>query len=131
MKYIKKINNNGTTVCLTTHYLEEAENLCNYITILNRGKIIANETKEKIINIISSKKVTFYLKNFEKFNEKFDSFKYEFKSNVLEIEYDKNKINLNEIINILNKKKIEFTEINTSESNLEDAFLQLTNSQIE
>ena len=130
-KYIKKINYNGTTVCLTTHYLEEAENLCNYITILNRGKIIANETKEKIIDIISSKKVTFYLKNFEKFDERFDSFKYEFKSNVLKIEYDKNMINLNEIINILNKKKIEFTEINTSESNLEDAFLQLTNSQIE
>ena len=39
-KYIKKINTNGTTICLTTHYIEEAEELCDNITIINKGRVI-------------------------------------------------------------------------------------------
>ena len=42
--YIKKINKLGTTICLTTHYLEEAEELCDRITILNNGKVIKDDT---------------------------------------------------------------------------------------
>ena len=38
--YIKKLNDKGKTICLTTHYLEEAENLCDFITIINKGKIL-------------------------------------------------------------------------------------------
>ncbi len=59
-EYIKKINKLGTTVCLTTHYLEEAEQLCEYITILNDGEIIANDTKNNLLNTISTKKVSFF-----------------------------------------------------------------------
>ena len=62
-KYFKKLNKQGVTIILTTHYLEEAENLCDHIAIINKGKIIANETKKslltksnkKIINITLSK----------------------------------------------------------------------------
>ena len=52
-------------------------------------------------------------------------FKYNLNENILNIEYDKNKTSLNEIIKLLDKAKIEFTEINTYESNLEDTFLKL------
>ena len=44
--YIKKINSLGTTICLTTHYLEEAENLCDNISIINHGKKIKEDQKK-------------------------------------------------------------------------------------
>ena len=51
--YIKRINKLGTTICLTTHYLEEAEELCDRITIINNGKVIKDDTKSNLLKIIS------------------------------------------------------------------------------
>ena len=50
--YIKKINKLGTTICLTTHYLEEAEELCDRITIINNGKVIKDDTKNNLLKFI-------------------------------------------------------------------------------
>ena len=49
-KYIIKLNKLGTTILLTTHYIEEAEKLCDRISIINKGKLIIAETKVKIMN---------------------------------------------------------------------------------
>ena len=49
-KYIIKLNKMGTTILLTTHYIEEAEKLCDRISIINKGKLIIAETKVKIMN---------------------------------------------------------------------------------
>ena len=49
--YIKDLNKKGTTICLTTHYLEEAENLCDHITIVNKGKIIKSGKKELALEL--------------------------------------------------------------------------------
>ena len=123
--YIRKINKLGTTICLTTHYLEEAENLCDRISIINFGKKIIEDSKENLLNIISNKTVSFVIDNdfvipsdLEKYNPIKENFK-------LTLQYDKNKINLKSIINILNKNNIDFKEINTFESDLEDVFLKL------
>ncbi len=124
-KYIKKINDLGTTICLTTHYLQEAEELCDRITIINHGIIIADDNKNKLLNLISTKKVSFILKNNTNIPKEIKKYKYEIKNNVLNIEYDKKKVTLNEIIKILNNSQIEFSEINTSESSLEDTFIRL------
>ena len=59
--YIKKINKLGKTICLTTHYLEEAEHLCDNISIINFGKKIIEGSKNKLLSIISSKSVSFVL----------------------------------------------------------------------
>ena len=102
--YIRKINKLGTTICLTTHYLEEAENLCDKISIINFGRKIKEDTKDSLLNIISNKKVSFIIKdNFliPKELEKFNPIK---EDNKLTIQYDKNKNNLKEIINILDIK---------------------------
>tara|TARA_Y100001970_G_scaffold105870_1_gene132640 strand:+ start:29398 stop:30336 length:939 start_codon:yes stop_codon:yes gene_type:complete len=129
-EYIKKINKSGTTVCLTTHYLEEAEKLCEFITILNLGDIIADDTKKNLLETISTKKVAFILKNKIKLENISNEFEYELNEGILEIIYDKQKINLNKIIQILNSKNIEFNEINTFENKLEDAFIKLTNLEV-
>ena len=125
-KYIKELNDKGTTICLTTHYLEEAENLCNYITILNKGKIIKNDTKKNILNLIGTKTVNFVLEkkydvpnSLNKYKAIIDT------NNNLIINYDKKNTKLSDIINLLNTENISFSEINTYESDLEDIFLDL------
>ena len=124
--YIRKINKLGTTICLTTHYLEEAENLCDTISIINFGKKIKEDTKENLLNIISNKTVSFVINNDFSIPEDLKEFNPIKNESKLTIQYDKNKTNLKKIINILNRDKIDFNEINTFESDLEDVFLKLT-----
>ena len=127
--YIKRISRQGKTVCLTTHYLEEAENLCDNITIINHGKKIIEGSKNDLLNIISTKSVTFILnknidvhKDLKEFNPVIDN-------GVLKLSYDKNKTNIKKIIDILNRNKIDFKEINTFEGDLEDVFLKVVNKK--
>ena len=127
--YIKRISGQGKTVCLTTHYLEEAENLCDNITIINHGKKIIEGSKNDLLNIISTKSVTFILnknidipKDLKEFNPVIDN-------GVLKLSYDKNKTNIKKIIDILNRNKTDFKEINTFEGDLEDVFLKVVNKK--
>ncbi|MDC2992531.1 ABC transporter ATP-binding protein [Pelagibacteraceae bacterium] len=127
--YIKRISGQGKTVCLTTHYLEEAENLCDNITIINHGKKIIEGSKKDLLNIISTKSVTFILnknidipKDLKGFNPVMDK-------GVLKLSYDKNKTNIKKIIDILNRNQIDFKEINTFEGDLEDVFLKVVNKK--
>ena len=55
--YLKKLNQDGTTILLTTHYLEEAEKLCDRIAIINKGKIIKVDTKENLLKEHGNKKL--------------------------------------------------------------------------
>ena len=127
--YIKRISGQGKTVCLTTHYLEEAENLCDNITIINHGKKIIEGSKNDLLNIISTKSVTFILnKNIDIPND-LKEFQPVIENGVLKLSYDKNKTNIKKIIDILNRNKIEFKEINTFEGDLEDVFLKVVNKK--
>ncbi len=124
-KYIRRINKQGTTICLTTHYLEEAENLCDIISIINFGKKIKEDSKNNLLKIISNKTVSFTInskflvpKELEKFYPICDESR-------LTLQYDKNETNIKKIINILDLNNINFSEINTYESDLEDVFLKL------
>ena len=123
--YIKEINTKGTTVCLTTHYLEEAEQLCDSITIINYGKKIIEGTKTDLLNVISNKIVTFVIEKDILIPKELKQFNPSVINGSLRINYDKNETNLKIIIDILNKNKIKFKEINTYEGDLEDVFLKL------
>jgi len=124
--YIKELNQNGKTICITTHYLEEAEKLCSHILIMNKGKIVINKKKSEIMKLLINKKVTFILnKPINKLPEEFNNFQPHYKNNFLILEYNKNTIKLKEIIDLLAKYKIDFTEINTDEGDLEKIFLDL------
>jgi len=125
-KYIIELNKNGKTICLTTHYLEEAENLCQFITIINNGKIIKSDTKANLLDLIGNKIVSFELESIERLPEELNQFKPIIKDKNLILNYDKNIVKLPAIIDILNKNKINFKEISTKESDLEDVFIKLT-----
>ena len=124
-KYIKKINTQGTSICLTTHYLQEAEELCENITIINEGKIIKDDSKDNLLNFISTKKVSFDLLNTFQIPSKLFKFNPVINNQKLHLTYDKSKVSINDIIKILDESNIAFSEMNTYESNLEDVFKKL------
>ncbi len=127
-RYIKRISKEGKTICLTTHYLEEAENLCDNISIINFGKKIIEGSKNDLLKIISTKSVAFVLVDAIKIPDDLREFDPVLTNNVLELKYDKNKTNIKNIIDKLNKNKIEFKEINTNEGDLEDVFKKVVKS---
>jgi len=126
--YIRDINNKGTTICLTTHYLEEAEKLCENITILDKGQVIKDDTKINLLNIISTKTASFDLASKQELPRELLQFNPKIEKNRLTLSYDKSKMSLGNIINILNKHNIVFLEMSTYESNLENVFTKLISS---
>ena len=123
--YIRKLNKDGMTICLTTHYLEEAQELCDYITILNKGKIIKSDTKINLLNLVGKKTVRFILDKDYPIPSKLAIYEASIKNNILTLSYEKNKVDLKIIINILNENNIIFKEIDTYENDLEDIFIDL------
>ena len=127
--YIKKISKQGKTICLTTHYLEEAENLCDNISIINFGKKIVEGTKKDLLNIISTKSATFVLNKNINIPKNLNEYQPIIKNGILKVTYDKNKTNIKKIIDILDSNQIEFKEINTFEGDLEDVFIKVINKK--
>ena len=123
--YIKRISKQGKTVCLTTHYLEEAENLCDNITIINHGSKVVEGSKNELLSIISTKTVSFVLDKNIIIPNQLNEYKPILSNNILKLSYDKNRTNIKKIIDILIKNQINFTEINTSEGDLEDVFIKV------
>ena len=127
--YIRKLNKNGMTICLTTHYIEEAQELCDYITILNKGKIIKSDTKINLLNLVGKKTVRFILDKDYVMPNKLKDYEGSIKNNILTLSYEKNKVDLKIIINILNENNIIFKEIDTYENDLEDIFIDLIKNE--
>ena len=93
---------------------------------MNKGSIIVNKKKSDILNLLINKKVTFMLdKIIDILPKELEKFKPDIKDSSLTLEYNKNDYQLIEIIEILKKNNLKFTEINTDEGDLEDVFLNL------
>tara|TARA_B100000700_G_scaffold167786_1_gene185318 strand:- start:1477 stop:2406 length:930 start_codon:yes stop_codon:yes gene_type:complete len=127
---VKSLNNKGVTVILTTHYLEEAEKMCDRIGILNKGDLVALDTTKNLLNRIQTKIVNFTTDNKVNINESaLKSLKIiSNERNKFCISYEKSKINIDQIISHLNSQNIKIFDISTDDGDLEDVFLRLTNS---
>ncbi len=127
-KNVRSLNDLGVTVILTTHYLEEAEKMCDRIGILNKGNLVALDTTKNLLNRIQTKKVIFKInKKIEIQNEILKSLKIIHNTeNELCVSYEKNKIKIEEIINFIKTKNIEIDDVITYDADLEDVFLHLT-----
>ena len=127
-KYIKHLKSIGKTICLTTHYLEEAEHLCDYITIINKGKKIVEDKKINLLNMFSKRTVNFELiEEVESFPTLIQKFIKNKNGRKFTIEYDKKEINISKIIKELNNHGILFSDLKTHDEDLESIFLKITN----
>ena len=125
---VKLLQNQGVTIILTTHYLEEAEQMCSRIGILNKGNLVALDSTINLLKKIQTKKITFKLdKSTIIKNNNLDSLKIlSSKENEISFSYEKNKIQVEEIINLVQKNNVKILDISTDDGDLEDVFLGLT-----
>ena len=125
---VKLLNKQGVTIILTTHYLLEAENICDRIGILNKGSMVALDSTKNLLKKIQTKNVTFFLNGKVNIsNETLNSLKIIYNnSNKLVVSYERSKLNMNELINFINKQKITISDISTDDGDLEDVFVRLT-----
>ena len=125
---VKTLNKNGITIILTTHYIHEAEELCDHIAILNKGELVASDTKDKLLRQINEKELLIKTKN-QKSNLdiKLDGINCELVSeNLIRIHYNPENVNLDKILEIIKSKGIVIEDLNTKSSDLEDVFLKIT-----
>ncbi|MDB9826952.1 ABC transporter ATP-binding protein [Candidatus Pelagibacter sp.] len=126
-KNVKLLNELGVTIILTTHYLEEAEEMCGRIAILNKGNIVALDSTKNLLDRIQTKKVTFKTDMRININEN-DLESLEIVShlnNEVCVSYEKSKINMEELINLIKKNNVKIIDISTDDGDLEDVFLRL------
>ena len=124
---VKELNKLGITIVLTTHNLNEAQEMCDRIAIINKGNLVALDTTQKMLERIESKIIKFKVKdskNFEKI--KLEGVKFAKSNGQITASYDKNKIKFDQIIEEV-KNNVEILDISTDEGDLEDIFLKVTN----
>jgi len=127
---LRLLNNQGVTIILTTHYLEEAEKMCDRIGILNHGALVALDTTKNLLKRIQTKKVNFTTDKMVNINnDSLESLKIiSNKENQLNISYEKSKMNIEDIISYLKEQNVKIVDISTDDGDLEDVFLRLTKS---
>jgi ABC-2 type transport system ATP-binding protein len=126
-KNVRLLNDLGVTIILTTHYLEEAEEMCDRVAILNKGNIVALDSTKNLLDKIQTKKVTFKTdKKIDIKDEDLPSLKLISKlDKEFCVSYEKNKINMENLINLIKKNDTKILDISTDDGDLEDVFLRL------
>jgi len=127
---VRALNKEGVTIILTTHYLFEAQEMCDRIAIIDRGNLVALDTTQKLLDRIQTKKISFKtskidnIKNLVLPGVKFNSEG----NNTITAIYEKNSFKFDDIANVLREREIEILDIATEDGDLEDVFVQLTNN---
>jgi len=126
--YVKQLNEQGTTIVLTTHYLEEAEELCDEIAIINHGEIITHTSKTELMGSFDSKQIMV------RTSESVDTlpkaladkgWKLE-PTGMLSLTYPPSSTSIMQLLEDVKSEKLSIADISTTEANLEDIFLGLT-----
>jgi ABC-2 type transport system ATP-binding protein len=126
--YVRQLNREGVTVVLTTHYLEEAEQLCDRIAIINHGKLIADKPTRELVGMAREKAVVLTLGadisalpdhgSFEKVEQT--------GPREVTISYNKDRANAGDVLAAAAAAGLAIVDVSTREADLEDVFVQLT-----
>ena len=131
--YVRELNRSGTTVLLTTHYLQEAEELCDRIAIMSQGRLVACDTRDGLMGRVDSKTLTLVID--ERLNELPAGLAA--LGGVLEapdrlvFHYRRSEVAVNHILAAVHDHHLSVKDLSTEEAKLEDIFLQLTRTRVE
>ena len=130
--YVRELNGRGVTVVLTTHYLEEAEALCDRIAIINHGRVIANEPTRELVGKAQEKVVVVTAdRDLDAAPQAVCFEKIELSGpRTLEISYRKDRVNAGEVLAALHREGIGIVDVSTREADLEDVFLNLVREPV-
>ena len=127
---VKLLNRQGVTIILTTHYLNEAEQMCDRIGILHKGNLVALDSTKNLIEKIQTKIVTLIVDrkvNVESI--KLNSLKViSNENNKIVISYEKSKIGMNDIIENFSNQNVKILDISTDDADIEDVYKGLIKS---
>ncbi|MCW3834943.1 ABC transporter ATP-binding protein [Sphingomonas canadensis] len=126
--YVRELNARGVTVVLTTHYLEEAEELCDRIAIINHGRVITNQPTRDLLAMAQEKVVEVTVDRdipgapadtcFQKIEMR--------GARTLVITYRKDQANAGQVLDAVQREGYGIVDVSTREADLEDVFLSLT-----
>ncbi len=130
-EHIRELNARGTTIILTTHYLEEAEELCDQIAIINHGEVVACEPTSVLLSKLDAKTVTLIL------DQDIDSVPAALRQydvsliggRRLAIHYKPSETAISQLLAEISASGLSIVDLSTEEPDLEDAFLQMTSSR--
>jgi ABC-2 type transport system ATP-binding protein len=129
--YVRQLNAQGTTILLTTHYLQEAQELCDHIAVIQNGELIANDSKQNMMKLIDRKKMTITLakavKSVPAALKKFGAVLLD--KTTLEISYESAKLSVNDILHALSTATLEVADLSMDEADLEEVFKHLVNKK--
>ena len=128
---VRALNKNGVTILLTTHYLEEAEELCDDIAIIDKGQLLVHEKKDALLKNLDAKTLQFVLAEalpadaeiLQKFSCQQTTTD---EGSLLKVSYKPSDHSAGEIVDIIKNQNIIIKDITSQEAALEDIFLQLT-----
>ena len=131
-KYLNELHSEGKTILLTTHYIEEAEQLCENIAIIDEGKILKKGSPKELTQELGSSGITIKIGDVR---NKFDSFlsdySYTFNDNRLHFSVKNPDVAMPDIIQKLSENNIKIQSVESNSSSLEDVFLDLTGKGID
>lgn len=128
---VKTLNKRGVTILLTTHYLEEAEELCDKIAIINHGQVVACEDKDVLMSRVEGKELVFVIdREIKEIPDSLSGYGADLKSKrEIRVRYAPADVQAGQIIEALQKSGLGIVDITSDQSDLEDVFLQMTSAQ--
>ena len=129
--YVRRMNAEGTTVLLTTHYLEEAEQLCDRIAIINHGRVIACDSTNALLARLDRKELVFILaEDLSSVPAPLTRFAAELQGpRRLLVRYQPSQTRIGELLAAVQSAGLNVIDMTTLEADLEDIFLQLTRAE--
>ena len=131
-KYLNELHSEGKTILLTTHYIEEAEQLCENIAIIDEGKILKKGSPKELTQELGSSGITIKIGDVRnKLNSFLTDYSYTFSDNRLHFSVKNPDVAMPDIIQKLSKNNIKIQSVESNSSSLEDVFLDLTGKGID
>ena len=130
-EYLKELHVEGKTILLTTHYIDEAELLCERVGIIDKGKLIVEDTVKNLKSMVNKSGIVIHAKDgYSNLDQLLDDFKPSINGNKIEILTKTPNLDLPKIILKLSENNVIIEDIQLPQTSLEDVFLELTGRKI-